>query len=147
MTFNDEREFLKRVEDSANPQNQREQLTAVQLRELLMMYPNLPTDFIDYLREIGSGSFRECQFNVAASLYTLDELGLQHYCELHDGIVFFGDNYAGNFAGFHINDRDGFVVEFWHEDGTLYQTNQLFKEYIREQMLMDSNGNDARATT
>jgi hypothetical protein len=36
------------------------------------------------------------------------------------------------------------VVEFWHEDGTVYETNKTFKDYIREQMLIGDNEQDER---
>jgi hypothetical protein len=96
------------------------------------------------LSEIGSGSFLECQFQVQKYLFDLDDLGLTENYDLKEGIKFFGDNYAGDFSGFDFNDNPTLVVEFWHEDGTIYETNKTFKEYIREKMLIDENGEDER---
>lgn len=144
MIFKDEKDFLERVEDAHNSQNKRERLTELQIRELQRQYPNLPVDFIAYLREIGCGNLRECQFNVTSSLFTLHDVGLSSHYDLQSGIKFFGDNFAGDFAGFDVNSRSGRVVEFWHEDGSLYNTGKSFKEYIREQMLMGGEGNDLR---
>lgn len=114
------------------------------LKELVDAYPGLPSAYIDYLREIGSGSFRECQFDVKPYLFDLEDLGLDTYYELQDGIKFFGDNYSGDFAGFDFNSGNDLVIEFWHEDGTIYETGKSFHQYIRNQMLMDENGNDLK---
>lgn len=78
-------------------------------------------------------------FNVASSLFDLEDLGLEDHYELKSNIWFFGDNFAGDFAGFDFDQNNGKVVEFWHESGELYYTNKSFQTYIREQMLMDEN--------
>jgi len=41
-----------------------------------------------------------------------------------------------------LDQNDDKVVEFWHESGDLHYTNKSFKTYIREQILMDENGNE-----
>lgn len=144
MTYQHEIDFLKAVEKPANPQNQRKKLSENQAKELLSEFPSLPADFIDYLKEIGHGSFRECQFNVKPFLFDLKDLGLEEHFDVKPSIKFFGDNFSGDFAGFDLEHGNGHVVEFWHEDGSIYETKKSFKEYIRGQMLMDNNGNDLR---
>lgn len=136
INYNLEKEFLKKVENN----NSRTALTANQIKDLLSEFPKLPEDYIAYLKEIGSGSFRDCQFNIASSLFNLEDLGLEDHYELKSNIWFFGDNFAGDFAGFDLDQNDGNVVEFWHESGELYYTNKSFQTYIREQMLIDENG-------
>lgn len=133
-----EKEFLKKVEID-DETNKREISTDDQIKNLLSEYPKLPGDYISYLKEIGSGSFRQCQFNVAGSLFNLEDLGLEDHYELKSNICFFGDNFAGDFSGFDFDQNNGKVVEFWHESGELYYTNKSFQTYIREQMLMDEN--------
>ncbi|TDX13351.1 hypothetical protein EDB96_0045 [Flavobacterium sp. S87F.05.LMB.W.Kidney.N] len=137
-----EKEFLKKVENNNDKQNEREILNKDQIKNLLLKYPKLPQDYLIYLQEIGSGSFRECQFNIASSLFDLEDLGLNNYYELKSNVWFFGDNYSGDFSGFDFDKNDGNVVEFWHESGELYYTNKPFQAYIREQMLMDENGKE-----
>lgn len=134
--YNLEKEFLKKVENN----NSRTTLTANQIKDLLSEFLKLPEDYIVYLQEIGFGSFRDFQFNIASSLFNLEDLGLEDHYELKSNIWFFGDNFAGDFAGFDLDQNDGKVVEFWHESGELYYTNKSFQTYIREQMLIDENG-------
>jgi len=136
-----EKEFLKKFEIEGDGTNIREILTDDQIKNLLSEYPKLPIDYIIYLQEIGSGSFRQSQFNVITP-FNLEDLGLENHFELKSNIWFFGDNFAGDFAGFDFGQNDGKVVEFWHDSGELYYTNQSFQNYIREQMLMDENGNE-----
>ncbi|MFC4480268.1 SMI1/KNR4 family protein [Flavobacterium chungangensis] len=135
INYNLEKEFLKKVENN----NSRTVLTANQIEDLLSEFPKLPEDYIAYLKEIGSGSFRDCQFNITSSLFNLEDLGLEDHYELKSNIWFFGDNFSGDFAGFDLDRNDGKVVEFWHESGELYYTNKSFQTYIREQMLIDEN--------
>jgi len=77
-------------------------------------------------------------------LFDLEDLGLEEHYELKDGIKFFGDNFSGDFSGFDFNGNPELVVEFWHEDGTVYETNKTFKDNIREQMLIGDNEQDER---
>jgi|SRR6218665_3648289 len=135
-------EFLKNIESKNAEQNKREIATKDQIEKLLTEYPNIPQDFIAYLQEIGWGSFRESQFNITSTLFDLDDLGLSDHYDLKSNVCFFGDNFCGDFSGFDFDRNDGTVVEFWHESGELYYTNKSFQTYIREQMLMDENGNE-----
>lgn len=135
INYNLEIEFLKKVEDN----NNRTALTVNQIEDLLSEFPKLPEDYIAYLQEVGSGSFRNCQFNIASSLFNLEDLGLENHYELKSNIWFFGDNFSGDFSGFDFDRNDGKIVEFWHESEELYYTNKSFQTYIREQMLMDEN--------
>ncbi|MDY0990395.1 SMI1/KNR4 family protein [Flavobacterium sp. CFBP9031] len=134
--YNLEKEFLKKVENN----NSRTTLTANQIKDLLSEFPKLPEDYIVYLQEIGFGSFRDFQFNIASSLFNLEDLGLEDHYELKSNIWFFGDNFSGDFSGFDLDRNNGKVVEFCHESGELYYTNKSFQTYIREQMLIDENG-------
>ncbi|MGL3002121.1 SMI1/KNR4 family protein [Flavobacterium sp. RSSB_23] len=137
-----ESEFLGKVEDDKDETNKKELLSEEQLNKIIEKYPNVPLDYISYLREIGSGNFRECQFKVQSFLFNLEDLGLDNHYDIKSNIWFFGDNYCGDFSGFDLDLYDGLVVEFWHETGELYYTNQTFQNYIRQQIGMDENGND-----
>ncbi|MEL0650040.1 MULTISPECIES: hypothetical protein [Algibacter] len=144
MKYNFEKEFLEKVEDKTDSTNLREKISDIELINLKKEFPKISSEFLDYLSEIGSGNFRECQFKVQKYLFDLEDLGLEEHYELKDGIKFFGDNFSGDFSGFDFNGNPDLVVEFWHEDGTIYETNKTYKDYIREQMLIGDNGQDER---
>jgi hypothetical protein len=144
LNYNQEKEFLKRVEDVENKTNLRQIPTEEKIQQILSEHPSLPQDYIQYLQEIGSGNFRECQFNVKDYLFDIESIGLGEDYDIKPNVKFFGDNFCGDFSGFDFDNNDGFVVEFWHETGQLYYTGQTFKNYIRQQMLMDMDGNDIR---
>lgn len=145
MRYKEEISFLEKVEDKDEAEmNRRERLTDVQIEELSQQYPGIPQDYLDYLNEIGYGTLRECQFMVYEGLENIDDL-LGYEVEELEGKKFlaFGDNYSGDFSGFLIED-EWKVVEFWHDSEDLHICGQTFHQYIREQMLMDENGEDTR---
>jgi hypothetical protein len=144
MKFEFEKEFLEKHEDGTDTCNLRKTASDEEINKLREQYPRVSKDFLDYLEEIGYGAFRECQFKVEKYLYELDDLGLAEQYEVPSGIKFFGDNFSGDFSGFDFNNDSNFVIELWHEDGTIFKTNKTFKEYIRQQMLIDENGADTR---
>ncbi len=127
-------EFLKEVEDGENETNRKELLSEEQLTKIIEKYPHAPHDYIAYLKEIGSGNIRECRFKVQPFLFTLKDLGLDQYYEIKSNIVFFGDNFSGDFSGFDLDLNDGLIVEFWHESGHLHYTKKTFYNYIRQQI-------------
>ncbi|MDR0228514.1 MAG: hypothetical protein LBI72_05550 [Flavobacteriaceae bacterium] len=137
-----EREFLKRVEDKSDESNHKEIISKQQLLGIIEKYPCAPHDYIAYLKEIGYGNFRECQFKVQSFLFNLEEIGLDEHYSIKSNVWFFGDNYFGDFSGFDLDLNDGLVVEFLHETGELYYTKQSFYNYIRQQMGIDEYGND-----
>ena len=147
VRYTKEIEFLEQVEEANNPQNEREKLTETELSKLRLTHPNLPVEYLGYLKEIGAGSFRECQFVVHDQLFDLEDFGLEELYEVEDGIKFFGENFSGDFSGFDLKNDDGLVVELWHECGTLFETKRTFRAYIREQMLMGEDGEDTRIKT
>jgi hypothetical protein len=144
INYKSESEFLKKVEDSNDNTNKKELLSDEQLNIIIEKHPNVPQDYVAYLREIGAGNFRESQFVVQSFLFNLETLGLDEHYEIKSNIWFFGDNYCGDFSGFDLDLNDGLVVEFLHEFGEVFNTNKTFKQYIRDQMLIDENGKDLR---
>ena len=144
MKYSTELAFLSLVEKTDDETNHRNILSNSEIELLKSEFRSIPDDLVDYLQEIGSGSFRECQFRVHYRLFDLRDLGLEDVYQLKDGIKFFGDNFAGDFAGFDFKGNPSLVVEFWHEEGTIFETRKTFKEYIREQMLLGPNGQDLR---
>ena len=137
-------EFLNENEDKLDASNNRRKLTIEEVSSIEKKHPKLSKEFLDYLREIGEGAFRECQFSVRSELIDLADLGLDNHYEIKKSIKFFGDNFCGDMAGFDLENSDGLVLEFWHESGDIFNTNKTFKQYIREQMLISENGKDLR---
>lgn len=62
----------------------------------------------------------------------------------HKRYLAFGHNFSGDTSVF--DTKENFrVLEFWHDSRTFDDPKQSFKEYIRESMLMDADGNDLRS--
>lgn len=137
-----EKEFLEKTEDPTDITNTREIITETELAKLIEQYPKISNEYLEYLKEIGSGNFRECQFKILNNLFDLEDIGLEEDYDLKKGIMFFGMNFSGDFSGFDFTKNPELVVEFWHEDGTIYKTKKTFKQYIREQMLIGEDGQD-----
>jgi hypothetical protein len=137
MYFDEELDYLKANEELSNDVNKRVLVNQIQLGNILEQYPNIPTDYINYLSEVGVGNIMNSQFNIYNNLTDFIDLGLDDVYNLPDNIKLFGDNFAGDFAGFDLskNDSDE-VVEFWHDSNEVYYTKKSFRQYIRERMLM-----------
>ena len=132
-------EFLSKVEKKDDQTNERRIITAEKIEQLKASYPNVPSDYLDYLLEVGEGSFKESQFMVYSFLGTLADFSSEHLFSRSINILIFGDNFAGDFSGFNV-DNNYSVVELWHDCGEVYETNKSFKEYIEQQALMTEDG-------
>jgi hypothetical protein len=139
--------FLARVEDPKKQRmNTRKRLTARQVDKLRRQFPGVPEDFLAYLREVGAGAFRECQFTVYGFLGTPDEIlgeGVLYRRDPSIRVLCFGDNFSGDMSGF-LPEKRWVISEVWHDDGTLYRVKKPFDKYIRERMLMGPRGQDLR---
>ncbi|GHT18310.1 hypothetical protein FACS189429_4610 [Bacteroidia bacterium] len=140
MDYKKEIDFLNKVEKT-DGQNDRIKLTDEEINNIKNEHKNIPDDYLKYLQNIGFGSFRESQFMIYKNLKTLFDIGIETENDEYNKLIFFGDNFSGDLSGF---DLSGNVVEYWHDSDEIYETDKSFKEYIREQMLMDNNGNDLR---
>lgn len=145
MRYKEEISFLEKVEDKKDAEiNKREKLTDKDIEEIREQYSDIPQNYLDYLKEIGYGTIRECQFMVYEGLENIEDILGYEVEELEDKkFLVFGDNYSGDFSGFLI-EEEWKVAEFWHDCEELKICKQSFHEYIREQMLMDENGEDTR---
>lgn len=140
MEYKEELDFLL-VYDKLND---RRILCKNELHNIKNKYDNIPESYLDFLSIIGAGTLREIQFRIYDDLIDLEDLGLSNIYHLPVNIKFFGDNLNGDFAGFDLSAPNDNVIEFWHDSNELYNTNKSFHQYIREQILMDENGNDMR---
>jgi len=137
MKYDLEFKILNQIEDKADKSNFRKKLSESDLNQLRQNHNGISEEYLTYLKEIGSGSFKECQFVVQDYLFDLSELGIEDIYELKDEIKFFGDNFAGDLAGFDFKKNPNEVIEFWHDDGTIYETGKSFKEYIGEKIRVE----------
>lgn len=120
-----EKAFLLKVEESNNKQNDRILFDDNQISELKFQYPGIPEDYLDYLKEIGEGSFRECQFSVRGWLARIKSIFGDEYAISDKNLLFFGDNFSGDLAGFDI-DNNWELIEFWHDCREIYYLKRLF---------------------
>jgi hypothetical protein len=145
--YDDVKAFLARVEDPGEKRmNERTRLSAKQIAKLREDYPGIPEEYLAYLREVGWGAFRECQFMVYSGLSTADKIlgeGVFPSREPELEILCFGDDFSGDLSGF-LPRRRWAIVEVWHDDGTVDRVKKPFGKYIREQMLMGPGGKDLR---
>jgi hypothetical protein len=139
IDYNNEVQFLKKVETN-DSQNERTKLDDGKIALMKSTYKNIPEDYVQYLKQIGWGSFRENQFMVYETLMSLSDIGIDG----NNALLFFGDNFSGDLSGFDFA-KNGNVIEYWHDSDEIYETQKSFKEYIREQMLMDEQGKDLRS--
>jgi hypothetical protein len=137
MDYKEEICFLETVETKSE-QNDRIKFNDSEIAVIRNKYKNIPIDYLDYLKHIGCGSFRENQFMVYKNLVKLSDIGIETENDETNNILFFGDYFAGYLSGFDLM-KNGNVIEYWHDSGEIYETETCFKEYIKEQMLMDSD--------
>jgi hypothetical protein len=134
--------FLKKVEKD-NERNKREIISKQEINQMKADFPEVSSDYFDYLEEIGAGTFRECQFMVYSYLGTLEDFSCEHLFSSPINVLIFGDNFSGDFSAFNV-DNNYSVVELWHDVGEIYETNLSFKDYIEECALMGKDESDLR---
>lgn len=102
-------------------------------------YSNLPNEFLDYLSEIGSGTVLESNFKVYSGLVDFNDLGLEEPDSDFGNVLFFGDNLAGDLAGFDLNTNSNEVIEYWHDSYELINTKKTFRQFVRDKIQFDPN--------
>ena len=145
--FDNAIKFLASHEDPKKRRmNRRTTISLEEVHAIRAQHIGIPNDYIDYLTEIGWGSFRECQYMVYRCPIKPESIfGVDVTRSLKKRVVCFGDNFSGD-AGCFLPDSDWAIAEIWHDDLKLVETNKSFTTFIREQMLMDENGSDLRLT-
>jgi hypothetical protein len=138
--FEQEIRFLRAVEDPSDITNHRQLLDAQAIEKLRRTFPGISEEYLAYLREVGPGSVRECQYEI----YGPDDV-----VENKDGRIFWvekllliGHDFGGDdFALDAANDFRPVVRD--HETGEVFSQGS-FREFIRAQMLLGPEGNDQR---
>ena len=132
--------FLNKVEEKIPMNEGRTKLNYDEIEKIKNEHKNIPDDYLDYLKEIGWGSFRECRFMVFGKPSKLDDIGVGTDID-ETGLIFFGDNFAGDFYGFNLKNSEK-VIEWDHSLDEINETGKTFREFIRGMMGM---GEDAQA--
>ncbi len=112
----------------------RSPLTDEQLDNIRLNSPNIPVDYIDYLRIVGAGDLSMSTIKIYQALCDLSDFGLEEVYSVDDGIMFFGDNYSGDFFGFDLSNAEDEVIEFWHDSETIHRTGKSFREFVLFQL-------------
>jgi len=143
--YDDVLDFLARHEDEGEVEmNSRNTPSPEELQEIRTQYSGVPDDYIDYLAEVGCGAFRECQYAVYSGfIEPSDIFDAEGVGSLGKRVLCFGDNFTGDPGGF-LPDEGWRVVEILHESMEIHDTGELFGAFIRNQILMDKQGNDMR---
>ena len=137
--YEEERAFLARVETDGVT-NERELFDDAKIAELQRDHAAIPDEFLAYLREIGAGSVRECQFVVYGWISTVDNI-IDTYLMEAKRLWAFGDDFAGDFYGF-LPDEGWRLARLCHETGDLFGIDGGFREFIRERMGFAADGGD-----
>ncbi len=144
--YKTEIEFLQKYEDANNAQNERTLLTEEEISKLSSEHPKLPLEFIEYLKQIGWGAFRECQYMIHEPSSLLSDFADMYYLADEppegdlDNYVVFGDGFDGDLGLINLNTQK--VAVYLHESTEIYQTEQGFKLFINEMMGIGENGQD-----
>ena len=141
--YDDVLQFLAAHEDKHEARmNRRTRLKPAEISKLRSTFPGIPEDYLDYLAEIGWGSFRECQYTVFSGLIDPIEIfDSETAASLERRVLCFGVSFSGDPGGF-LPDENWELVEILHETLEICHTQKSFHAFIREQMLMGEDGKD-----
>lgn len=134
MKYQKEIDYLKR---NNLLENNRVIISENEAREIRDFHKNIPEEFIDFLKEIGAGQFRNSQYEIKSFVFDFYEIGLDHIYEIDKSIVLFGNSFSGDFVGFDLSKIQPTVLEIDHLSGEIYDTNKTFIEFLRDDLKMD----------
>ena len=146
--YEEELAFLVAVEDPTEQSNwHRRPLDPAAVERIRQTFPGIPEDYLAYLREVGPGSVRECQYAIYEGPDWCDEEPLFSWFESNGRkLLVVGDNFSGDLFAFDTEQNYG-VVELLHEDMEVWPFRGGFKEFIRGKMLLGPDGTDQRPAT
>lgn len=127
-------DFLDELQDIIRKTSEleRKPISNEQLNTIKSSSTNIPEDFLTYLRIVGAGDLTPSSIKIYPALCDFSDFGLEEVYSVDDGIMFFGDNYSGDFFGFDLTKNEDEVLEFWHDSSSIHNTGKTFREYIRE---------------
>lgn len=107
-----------------------EQVSQDRLDKEFINNPAVPQDYIDFLKEIGWGKIGEMYYAIYSGLIEPDDIYDPISAKELDGILLFGDDFAGYCVGFMKKDKWQLVeIDDFH--GVDY-LNITFEEFIRD---------------
>jgi hypothetical protein len=112
------------------------QLTPLRESEVLSLraqYPLLPEDYLDYLREVGWGDFGNSSYMIYSGLLRSDEIYDPETADDLSHILFFGDDFSGDCAGFDTENAWA-VVEVEHTHMEVSELGKTFEEFIKDRI-------------
>lgn len=93
---------------------------------------NAPTDYKDFLIEIGFGAVSDSYFMFYSGLIEAEEMFDASEVPEIQQILLFGDNFSGDAMGF-LPNEDWAIVEIWHEDLYIWKREEAtFSDVVRK---------------
>ena len=92
-------------------------------------YPSVQADYLDYLREIGHGDLGDGSYMIYGGLLRSDEIYDPETAHDLRSILFFGDDFRGQCAGFDTS-QNWVVVEVESTDLSWSEMSKSFEEFI-----------------
>lgn len=126
--LNELNDFLRDTSDEVS----RTTIPTDQLELIRSRSSSIPEDYLTFLRIVGAGDLKSSSIKIYPNLCDLEDFGLEDVYSIEDNIVFFGDNYSGDFLGFDLSEGKDEVIEFWHDSETIHRTGKTFREFVRE---------------
>ncbi len=113
-------EKLKRVSPSA-------------IAQLRISYPQLPSDYIAFLEEIGCGEVGNGAYVIYGGVLEPDEIYDEVTAEELQGVLLFGDDMQGYCSGF-ATKEDWIIVEIDPTDMSCIESFQSFADFVRDRL-------------
>lgn len=139
MRYERELESLKYI-DKLDAQlilhkEERELYSKKQTEELRKEYPQIPEEYLEYLLEIGAGSFAKGFCTIFGDLCEIEEFyddSLLEFLDFEERVLQFGCDPSGKALVFLI-DENWKIGGIWDDDlGNVERTGKTFYEYICE---------------
>ncbi|MFD2942155.1 SMI1/KNR4 family protein [Flavobacterium notoginsengisoli] len=134
MRYTKEIDYLKR---NNLLEKNRDIVSEKEVLEIKKFRNNIPEEFIDFLKEIGGGQFKNSQYEIKKFVFDFYEIGLENDYAVDENIVLFGNSFGGDFIGFDLSKTNPTVIEIDHVSGEIFDTNKSFQEFFREDLGMD----------
>tara|TARA_B100000745_G_C20007236_1_gene342051 strand:+ start:40 stop:441 length:402 start_codon:yes stop_codon:yes gene_type:complete len=97
------------------------------------IYPNLPEDYLSFLKEIGSGEIGNAAYIIYNGVLSPDEIYDETTAEDLSDILIFGDDMQGYCSGFDV-EHGWTVVEIDPADMSYRKTFDCFSDFIRDKL-------------
>ena len=97
---------------------------------LAKKYPQIPADYVDYLREIGWGPIGNSTYVIYQGPINADNIYDGETAKELSHILFFGDNFSGYCGGFDTR-RGWAVVEVQPTDVSCLDSGKSFEDFIK----------------